>query len=213
MFISLVCVRCKVEKPAAEMGRDRRKPGGIDTRCKACLTASKRAAYQADPSVLEKQRANRRANLARYRQYQKDWREQYPERARKWVADYRATHSKEAAERMRRWQIENPEKVRLHAETRRARKVNAPVCDLTHDQWLSILEAYAYRCAYCGGLPDRLDQEHVIPLSKGGNHTATNVVPACRPCNQRKGTSTGMVPMDPAALDVAIREGGQHGPA
>jgi len=39
-------------------------------------------------------------------------------------------------------------------------------------------------CQYCGGRADSID--HVVPRSKGGEHTWENVVAACRPCNSRK---------------------------
>ena len=44
-------------------------------------------------------------------------------------------------------------------------------------------------CAYCGRefSSQRLTRDHVIPISKGGSDTWTNVVAACMPCNQKKG--------------------------
>lgn len=42
-----------------------------------------------------------------------------------------------------------------------------------------------HRCQYCGGAAESID--HVVPRSKGGEHTWENVVAACRPCNVRKG--------------------------
>jgi len=39
-------------------------------------------------------------------------------------------------------------------------------------------------CQYCGGFADSLD--HVVPRSRGGQHTWENVAAACRPCNLRK---------------------------
>lgn len=47
-------------------------------------------------------------------------------------------------------------------------------------------------CAYCGGrfrVAD-LTAEHVLPQSKGGRDTWTNLVSACKPCNLRKGDRT-----------------------
>jgi 5-methylcytosine-specific restriction endonuclease McrA len=46
-----------------------------------------------------------------------------------------------------------------------------------------------YICAYCGtrGPEDDLTVEHIAPVSRGGQHTWTNVVTACRSCNTRKG--------------------------
>jgi 5-methylcytosine-specific restriction endonuclease McrA len=43
----------------------------------------------------------------------------------------------------------------------------------------------SHRCQYCGAAAESID--HVIPRSKGGEHTWENVVAACRPCNVRKG--------------------------
>ncbi len=40
------------------------------------------------------------------------------------------------------------------------------------------------RCQYCGSAAENLD--HVIPRSRGGEHTWENVVAACRRCNTRK---------------------------
>ena len=40
------------------------------------------------------------------------------------------------------------------------------------------------RCQYCGAAAENID--HIIPRSKGGEHTWENVVAACRPCNSRK---------------------------
>lgn len=41
-----------------------------------------------------------------------------------------------------------------------------------------------HRCQYCSAGAESID--HVIPRSKGGEHTWENVVAACRPCNVRK---------------------------
>jgi 5-methylcytosine-specific restriction endonuclease McrA len=40
-------------------------------------------------------------------------------------------------------------------------------------------------CAYCGAAGD-LHIEHVIPISKGGTHVLSNIVPACQSCNYSK---------------------------
>jgi 5-methylcytosine-specific restriction endonuclease McrA len=54
------------------------------------------------------------------------------------------------------------------------------------------------RCQYCAGRAENLD--HVVPRSRGGDHTWENVVAACRSCNTRKGDRTpdeaGLVLLD-----------------
>lgn len=53
-----------------------------------------------------------------------------------------------------------------------------------------------YRCQYCGrhrsDLRGRefLTRDHVLPMSRGGENTWTNVVAACSHCNNRKGNRT-----------------------
>jgi 5-methylcytosine-specific restriction endonuclease McrA len=49
-----------------------------------------------------------------------------------------------------------------------------------------IFEAWQHQCAYCGDAADTLD--HVKPRHKGGATITTNLVPACRPCNRKKGS-------------------------
>lgn len=49
-----------------------------------------------------------------------------------------------------------------------------------------------YLCLYCGELfsPRNLTRDHVIPVSRGGSDSWTNVASACRACNQRKNDRT-----------------------
>lgn len=46
-----------------------------------------------------------------------------------------------------------------------------------------------YLCLYCGQrhAAGALTRDHVVPVSRGGEDTWTNVVSACRRCNHRKG--------------------------
>lgn len=46
-----------------------------------------------------------------------------------------------------------------------------------------------YACAYCGSFQN-LTIDHMIPLSRGGEHTFKNLVCACRKCNEEKGPRT-----------------------
>ena len=40
-----------------------------------------------------------------------------------------------------------------------------------------MLTAYGYRCVYCGHKLQRLTQDHITPISKGGNHQKTSEKP------------------------------------
>lgn len=65
----------------------------------------------------------------------------------------------------------------------------ANIRDLTTAQWEAIKEIYGQCCAYCHKKKP-LTMDHVIAVSKGGDHTASNIVPACHSCNSRKGART-----------------------
>ena len=71
--------------------------------------------------------------------------------------------------------------------TCRARKAQVPVVDVTTHQLIRILSKQKGRCCYCHCPVERLTLEHIVPISKGGNHTAKNISFACINCNKRKG--------------------------
>jgi len=47
-----------------------------------------------------------------------------------------------------------------------------------------------YTCHYCEQEMDEDDRtlDHIIPVSRGGQHTEDNLVVSCRSCNSKKGT-------------------------
>ena len=49
-----------------------------------------------------------------------------------------------------------------------------------------------HTCAYCGGVfrDKDLTKEHIYPASRGGANSWTNIVAACKPCNNRKDNRT-----------------------
>jgi 5-methylcytosine-specific restriction endonuclease McrA len=53
-----------------------------------------------------------------------------------------------------------------------------------------------YVCQYCGVSCKQEDAtlDHVIPLSRGGKSSWTNLATACKPCNYRKANQTKMKP-------------------
>lgn len=89
--------------------------------------------------------------------------------------------------------IWRPNKYRARKKTnkhrRRAQITGAAITTLTASEWAWLVEQYGGRCAYCGR-KTKLTQDHVVPISRGGNHSLSNVVPACMDCNLRKNAHT-----------------------
>ena len=53
----------------------------------------------------------------------------------------------------------------------------------------NIMKRDAYQCLYCGSTKN-LTLDHMIPKSRGGDSSWTNLVTACMRCNTRKGDRT-----------------------
>ena len=109
--------------------------------------------------------------------------------------EYHARHLKKSRNRVRLWKQNNPAK-RSAQHYRYRTRFAALQQDLTENQWEAIKLVYGHRCAYCGQRK-RLTQDHVVPVSKGGPHTASNIVPACRSCNSSKGPRPPRVTYQP----------------
>jgi 5-methylcytosine-specific restriction endonuclease McrA len=68
---------------------------------------------------------------------------------------------------------------------RRKRRMAKVVHDLTDAQWSALTSAWG-GCAYCGATGVALQRDCLLPISRGGRYTLTNVVPACGSCNASK---------------------------
>jgi hypothetical protein len=171
---------------------------------------------EANPDkIAETNRGQYQKNKTERNAYGKRWAEQNRDKCRaaekRWrdkptskatmcdnAREWRKANPERALAAERRWRAKNPHMVCAFAKTRRARKKGAAVADLTAAQWRTIQERADHRCAYCDKrCKGRLTQDHVIPLSKGGHHTASNIAPACGPCNSRKHTGPPPRPVQP----------------
>lgn len=162
--------------------------------------------------IKQASRAWSRNNKERMAELQREWRKNNRERAKETDRIYREKNSEKVKENQRKtrekhgdkyratereFRRQHPEISRQQCAVRRARINGASVCDLTRSQWELIKAHFGYCCAYCGIRPQRLEMDHVIPLSRGGNHTVSNVVPACGSCNRKKHAGPPLVPVQP----------------
>lgn len=67
--------------------------------------------------------------------------------------------------------------------------VMASTCSLTNE---ALFKRDRHTCAYCTGVfqDSDLTCDHIVPVSKGGRSTWTNVATTCRRCNSAKGDRT-----------------------
>lgn len=120
-------------------------------------------------------------------------RERENARSRAW----KAAHPEKHKANTKAWQVRNGDKMTAHQRKRRACKLHAPVNDFTRAQWEMLKAQFKWSCAYCGIKPKRLTVDHLTPLTKGGSHTLSNIVPACHVCNSKKGDRGPLRPVQP----------------
>ena len=220
------CTICHSELPNTNDYFVKAKRGTLSSACKACHTDHNRLYRERNQ---EEVRARKRAEILdhpeRIRERRQRYKAKHPdnikERSKRYYWDNRekllaydkeylyANYERELRKR-NAYAKAHPEYGRAKSSRYRARKANAPVNDLTIAQWFEIQEAYKYRCVYC---PEncwrcrqkkhKLTQDHIVPLSKGGSHTFTNVVPACQACNSKKSAGPPKKPVQPLLLTVA----------
>lgn len=142
----------------------------------------------------------------------KNWRENNPKYMKKWKSrnkghceKYRKKYYQEHKECDKKYYQENRERIlectRKYSKTeegkarsqrgdsKRRARMKRIINTLTVKEWIEILKEHKFKCAYCGkefNLFDKPTKDHVIPISKGGNNTKENVVPACKLCNLKK---------------------------
>ena len=109
--------------------------------------------------------------------------------------EYRARNREVIAAQVKAWQERHPKRVKEYSRGRDARRTAreyAAPGRCSVKQWLWRFRFYGERCAYCcrALTSTQAQMEHQIPLSRGGTNWPSNIVPACKPCNQSKGTKT-----------------------
>lgn len=123
---------------------------------------------------LQYRRDYYRRNRETMRASNRAWRAANPERAR--------ANSRTSADA---WAAANPDAVRVKLQRYRARKVAAYMEDV-HP--LVLLERDDGICGICGHDVDPMayDIDHIVPLSRGGEHSYANTQVAHPLCNKRK---------------------------
>jgi 5-methylcytosine-specific restriction endonuclease McrA len=88
-----------------------------------------------------------------------------------------------------------------HTDPQRVAKERKKAQELKKSEWWRT-KLNQGLCHYCGKkfLPSELTMDHVIPIARGGESIKSNVVVACRPCNQSKKLAT---PIDDLFAQIA----------
>lgn len=205
------------DKRAREREAERRYRENNLEKVRATQAESKRRARARDPEAARayqrahyaKRREHIRAlakaryqkNAEKERAYSQKYRERNRKRANAVVREWRKNNPEKAKAVGKSWATRNPDAVRAIRRRRRALVSGAPINDFTATEWLVLQVCFGHRCAYCDAHKrGELTQDHIVPLSKGGAHTLSNIVPACKSCNSKKHDGPPLRPVTPLVL-------------
>jgi len=204
------CTKCGVEKGIEAFCKGSRYKDGLNPWCKGCRTEYNKGYYKVNkPTISERVRKFRAGHKEEYSERYRQWAENNKERIAIRMDDYRDANKDKLREYRKQYCKDNVNKIkqywkspngksvsRISAHKRRSQK--AGVKAESFDP-VEVLKRDGYICQNCGrktrpdfnrwhSLYPNLD--HIVPLSKGGNHTKQNTQCLCRQCNLYKG-STG----------------------
>lgn len=83
-------------------------------------------------------------------------------------------------------EVKENKRIFSHKRRSLAKKLRS---DLTQEQYHETLDYFECSCAYCDKKPENiyeLQQDHIHPISKGGEYTKSNIIPSCESCNKSK---------------------------
>ncbi|RDW17626.1 hypothetical protein CWR48_14010 [Oceanobacillus arenosus] len=177
------CTKCGIEKPFTNeyYAKDNRKKSGLRSACKECGNEYRRNnrgkvnQYLKEYHVKNKEKISN--NKKKYYQENKEEKQAY-------ALKYRKENIESIRAYKKKHKRENRDFYNYHKQKRRA-IINKLPHSLDVEQWNEIKIRFNHKCAYCG-MKLELQQEHFIPVSKGGEYTRNNIIPACIHCNSSK---------------------------
>lgn len=189
------CPRCEEAKPTDDFGKNRSMRDGLQGWCRSC-TAERAKAYRAAnrEALTEKNRAWRAANpdkvtahVVTHREYQK----QYYAANKGVIQDKNRAYQEANKDRITAYRNEWS-RINGSGHRARARRFGVKYASISKRE---IFERDAWICQLCGDPVDReaawpdlscATLDHIVPMSKGGDHVESNVWLAHFRCNLTK---------------------------
>lgn len=161
------CSKCHESKHVDDFGKDASKSDGRTSFCRACKAQSN-LTYRTEnrSAYLLSKRLSRQRNLQSDLEYK---RQRYADN-RQELIEYQAEYARR-----------NPLKRAKIRSAYRARKL-AQVFFVSDKE----IQAIRNSCCYACGTRERIQIDHIIPLSRGGRHSIGNLMPLCHSCNASK---------------------------
>jgi 5-methylcytosine-specific restriction endonuclease McrA len=169
------CAKCKITMLTEMFSENIKQKDGLHHTCKSCMQAHQETLEvnaEKRRQAKEATERERQADVLAYRQAKREYRELI-----------QATIKSNAEKRRQAKHISGSNKQAQYQ--RRKAWIIANGGSHTQEEVKALLEAQNHQCAYCKRhVP--LTEDHIIPVSKGGNDYISNICMACDRCNYQK---------------------------
>ena len=167
-YVMRKCTKCGKWFVASHYNfyKSKKSKWGLSSRCKECDKIKSKVFRDNNKDYIKDYNKNyRENNKGKKGYYNKKW---YKENKEK------------AIECSMNWKKNNPEKIFNYEVKRRSKEENQGN-GITKEQWLEMMKFFDFKCAYSdeyiGGDSDKRTIDHIIPITKNGEHEVWNCVP------------------------------------
>ncbi len=210
------CNQCKRELDDSKFARCSRNNDGLQSWCKKCKAANyqknkeeillkeKEDYHNNKEHYSMKAKKYYQRNKEKIKKKAKEYRDKNKSYLEKWFKKHYKNNKEYYSKHHKKYYRENKDKLKekqreylrtpegkevwKRSKLKRRRKLSSVECTLTGQQWEDIKKDQDYTCNMCGKKEPEVEltQDHILPLSRGGNHTKENIQALCRSCNAKK---------------------------
>lgn len=190
------CPLCNLDIPLDDdhFSRNKGTSDGYYGFCKSCRSKSRNMRYLSDPVYASKERERSRNHfynhIDAHREKRKSQYRSNPQKAIDDARQWRLDHPERYREQQRNYKYHhyraNRESYRVYCANRRARMKQVSGAHSTDDIKRQY-KAQRGKCYYCGAkVGGKYHVDHVVPISRGGDNSPSNLVITCPHCNLSK---------------------------
>lgn len=176
------CSKCKESKDELMFYKRKTAKDGLLGQCKECHNQESAKYYESHKEIVnEHSRKWARDHPEQAKAHKRKWTREHPDQHEASTRKWREEHSDRVKDNSRKWDREHPEQVkaknRKSCHERRLKLVNSPFPK----------EFKLSPCCWVCLSTERLEVDHIIPISRGGTNDISNLTTLCRSCNSSKG--------------------------